>query len=217
MDTALIVTFFAAPLVSLAVEFIVIRWDTAYEQQGRLALNENGTVRGFLVTEEEAAAGWSTANPHGEFNISAARAARGWPLTGQWDDQPAALRVRLFSQAERLDEDDVASDSPLHHAIVHALQVHQQTELLERWQDGETSTQRFWLATVTNALLWWLMLYALSCLGIGVARLGYSIYRVSTVSREMRRRQAGQCVRCGYDLRGAEFAARCPECGDLVQ
>ncbi len=30
--------------------------------------------------------------------------------------------------------------------------------------------------------------------------------------RERRRRTRGQCVRCGYDLRGSR-SARCPECG----
>jgi hypothetical protein len=32
------------------------------------------------------------------------------------------------------------------------------------------------------------------------------------VRRGLRRRR-GACVRCGYDLRGAEFGAACPECG----
>jgi DNA polymerase II large subunit len=34
--------------------------------------------------------------------------------------------------------------------------------------------------------------------------------------RKRMRRDEGQCVHCGYDLRGSQQSVRCPECGDLL-
>ena len=57
-------------------------------------------------------------------------------------------------------------------------------------------------------------------LGLIVSSAGLILYLAMFRSslqnaRRLRRRRAGRCVECGYDLR--ESAGRCPECGKSVE
>jgi predicted RNA-binding Zn-ribbon protein involved in translation (DUF1610 family) len=53
----------------------------------------------------------------------------------------------------------------------------------------------------------------LSVLGPCTLLTGFPLWRRRTVRK--RRREQGQCVACGYDLRGAAHE-RCPECGENI-
>ena len=45
------------------------------------------------------------------------------------------------------------------------------------------------------------------------AALAWGVWRGPSVIRRHRRRRAGWCVGCGYDLKGLAAGAVCPECG----
>jgi hypothetical protein len=53
-------------------------------------------------------------------------------------------------------------------------------------------------------------------IGVGVTLVGglvILIRAMRTLDRRVKRHEAGQCVECGYDLRGSQESGRCPECG----
>jgi uncharacterized paraquat-inducible protein A len=67
-------------------------------------------------------------------------------------------------------------------------------------------------------ILWWLFM------GLSSAYLAYLVLAspwivpaIAREWRESRRRKAGCCIHCGYDLRASKQSATCPECGALVR
>lgn len=63
-------------------------------------------------------------------------------------------------------------------------------------------------ADLSNACAWGMVVSAVECFLIFVPQL---LELATRLSRRERRRRAGLCVRCGYDLRASPL--RCPECG----
>ena len=59
---------------------------------------------------------------------------------------------------------------------------------------------------------WW---YQISLWVIAAALAAPPLLRISPWARRRRRRERGQCVACGYDLRGLT-SDRCPECGTAI-
>lgn len=49
----------------------------------------------------------------------------------------------------------------------------------------------------------------------GIAHSIIMLRFLASKKRELKRRQAGLCLRCGYDLRG--ILDRCPECGTALE
>jgi hypothetical protein len=77
-------------------------------------------------------------------------------------------------------------------------------ESLARDRAGTLITVRLWIVPLRSVALCSGVLAA-ACFGVWAGRT------VFMVRRQLARMRAGQCLMCGYDLRGSD--RRCPECG----
>jgi hypothetical protein len=217
LDAALILTFLLALPVSLVLEYLVVRHAVVNAQHGRMDQQSDGGIASVLVDPDEAAAGWSAARPYGEFILYQTRLHRGWPWSTRWQDTPYQLSINIFSQPDLTAEQALANQPHIAQAVELALVRGERVDVLRAWQEGSTQRSRSWLISIVNALFVWLMLYVFAFVLISLARLMVGMYQIRTKRAAAERRRRGYCVACGYDMRGLEFHARCPECGDLVQ
>jgi hypothetical protein len=132
-----------------------------------------------------------------------------------WQDP--VLKLRIFSDPDSGGPVTLVRGTAMHDAIGAALAKSRHTQLMAQWRgEAESPTETHWRAFALSAMLWWLMLLAFSLLLLGITRFGAALTRVRRLTRKYMRSSEGLCSHCGYDLRGLEFNARCPECGELV-
>tara|TARA_Y100000589_G_scaffold272214_1_gene265252 strand:- start:194 stop:841 length:648 start_codon:yes stop_codon:yes gene_type:complete len=62
----------------------------------------------------------------------------------------------------------------------------------------------------------WMILWALCLPVIGLIGIGEGVTGRMGSARRRRLRRQNRCENCGYDRKGLDFTAACPECGELL-
>jgi hypothetical protein len=158
--------------------------------------------------------------PIGEFTITVVEERAGWPVVSRLDGAPPRIDYNVFIEPgtrENARFDDPV-DQPVLRAIEEEMRRVGHAEVMERWRERDAlHDERYWLGTIYGSGIWWLMLTVASAIAIGSARLAWGFAADHRLTREQRLLAQGRCHVCGYDLKGLEFAERCPECGSLVK
>ena len=215
MDIALFVSLAVAVPAALIADVMIVQVTPLWEQHGRLNRGENGALEARLLDPNEVDSPWRHPQPYGRFVLKVPQQRGGFPLTSNRRPLPMKLELDTFTVA---DPDPVAAmtpGSPIHDAIDRSAAI-EGGELLAIWTGKHFVATRHWGPLAMNVVFLWFMLYISSTVLIAAVRGGAAVITQRQAARKRYWRDIGRCSACGYDLRGLEFAERCPECGELV-
>lgn len=222
-DVAMVLCLLLAIPAMLVAETMVRRSFTEFWIAGQVALRPEGGYIALIDREEpdDQRGPWDLpARPIGEFAVTVIEERAGWPVVSLLDGEPPRIDYNVFLETgtrvnARFDD---PIDQPVLDAIESEMRRAGHGDIMERWREREAlHDERYWLGTIYGSGIWWLMLTFASALAIGVARLVWGFATEHRLTREQRLLAQGRCHVCGYDLKGLEFAERCPECGSLVK
>lgn len=183
------------------------------------------TIAGFLLpgpggtwlAQLEGRRGSSTSAPAtgdvlGDFEVVTTTHLRGWPFAGAMVTEPPKVSSRTLQTSDAAE---------VRAAIERALRDADRPVLADALAaesgpaGGSRTTVRLG-GMIGNLVVAWVALFLLLPLLVQVMRLvAWSVGEVRRVRRR-RRIDQGRCPRCGFDVRGSVWSARCPECGGIL-
>ncbi len=228
MDIALVVALLAAWPTTWVLHHTHVAHRTASTISGKLFEDPDGLIWAWITPPSEPATR-GHAVFHGAFRVTVQTEDHGWPFVTAQARLRADTNIELFAEDRSLTAADLPPESPVRTAIERVLVESGRGGAAVALWGGETgvrtagsSRPRAWVA---NGIVWsmllviaaWLIvsLVRVGALFVAVARLGGLPAAAARTGREERRRRSGQCIACGYDLRGSRYSERCPECGTL--
>jgi len=215
MDIALFASLALAIPGALLSDLIVIRTSLHWEQHGRLARGEGGTLYAELIEESQVNEAWRQLRPHGTFVLYVPQHDGGLPLVSSRRPLPIQVDLEIFAVAEPDVQAALQPGAPVREAIDFAVQAGPR-EVQAAWAGRSGPTTRYWGSLAMNIVFWWIGLYVALTMLVLLMRGGHALFEQQRRVRRRRMSELGRCAACGYDLRGLEFAERCPECGELA-
>lgn len=206
------------------------------ERDGHLSRTTNDTVIATLL-DPDAPPTQRTDVPFGEFHLKLTESRTGWPAASSVTQSRVVLDLNRYDQAGVQRDTRLDPDDPLRLAILDGLHRSRNSEighrtampeeamqvaaaydaLVNRWGAGDGTRELRVLAWTINTLVWWAILsVALPALA---AMLWVVVLIIQFTQSDLARQRDAQglCTRCGYDLFGLDFNARCPECGTIIE
>lgn len=216
MDVAIVAALVLAIPAVIAGNVLIVRYITIFEQYGRVSISSDGETYATFLESEQSRLGWPDSRPYGEFTLFVVQRDAGFPLTSLRRLLPIQADVTVFRDASVDAAEAMTSGHPMHDAIDPIIEYSGSIALHEAWNKPSGRNDLFWVSTLLNGVILWFGLYVVALVGISLVRVGVFFARRHRHVRERTLQAKGRCGSCGYDMRGLEFADRCPECGSLV-
>jgi hypothetical protein len=214
-DVVLIAGFVCALPAAWIADATVMRSEPLEALDGGLA-RSNDRLTARIVTEHQPAlAPMEGERLLGAFTLMVWERRHGWPLTGTRRHE-ATLRLRIFTEPEPRENEPLDHDEAVQRAIAAALLSAGRSDVHAVWWAGRAPVSRHVGAWAANVGFWWIALAFAGWMMVGATAAGMLLRAHAIRARIDRRRMAGCCMSCGYNLTGLEFSERCPECGEVA-
>ncbi|MSR29594.1 MAG: zinc ribbon domain-containing protein [Phycisphaerales bacterium] len=203
---------------ALATDWLVVRSTPIMTISGRLFVDDRGQLDGFALDSPLRMVGWEQARPYGEFSLSVQSMAWGWPSVSHELLASATLSITRFDGAasDGSGRDRAVVASIVERCMRPRAEVDRSLVLsaMNRADDGRARGPLRLGSLLFNALVEWPIIYGAGAAGIWLVWVGAALAQVARTLRRRRLRARGRCPRCGHQVDGNLWSARCPECGE---